>query len=65
MENGDLAGKLTRLGLTAYEARAYVALIRRDSSTAAELARLANLPRQRVYDVLATLVDKGLASARP
>jgi sugar-specific transcriptional regulator TrmB len=57
--------RLTRLGLTSYEARAYVALLRRDSSTAAETARVAGLPRQRVYDVLSSLVEKGLASTKP
>jgi sugar-specific transcriptional regulator TrmB len=57
--------QLTRLGLTTYEAKAYLALLRRDSSTAAQAARIANVPRQRIYDVLATLVDKGLASTRP
>jgi HTH-type transcriptional regulator, sugar sensing transcriptional regulator len=57
--------RLTRLGLTSYESRAYVALIRRDSSSAAEVARVANLPRQRIYDVLGSLVGKGLASTRP
>src|SRR5206468_7083099 len=48
-----------------YEAKAYLALVRRESSTAAQVARLANVPRQRIYDVLATLVEKGLASTRP
>ena len=57
--------RLQRLGLTSYEARAYLALLRRDSSTAAETARIAGLPRQRVYDVLSSLVEKGLASTRP
>jgi HTH-type transcriptional regulator, sugar sensing transcriptional regulator len=57
--------RLTDLGLTSYEAKAYVALTRRDSSTAAQTARLSNVPRQRIYDVLATLVEKGLASTRP
>ena len=57
--------RLHRLGLTSYEARAYLALLRRDSSTAAETARIAGLPRQRVYDVLSSLVEKGLASTRP
>ncbi len=55
---------LTRLGLTSYEAKAYLALIRRGTSTATEVARVGNLPRQRIYDVLASLVEKGLASAR-
>jgi sugar-specific transcriptional regulator TrmB len=57
--------RLTELGLTSYEAKAYVALTRRDSSTAAQTARLSNVPRQRIYDVLGTLVEKGLASTRP
>jgi sugar-specific transcriptional regulator TrmB len=57
--------RLVRLGLTTYEARAYVMLVRRDSYTAAQIARTAGLPRQRIYDVLASLVEKGLASARP
>ena len=42
-----------------YEARAYVTLVRRDSFTAAQIARTAGLPRQRIYDVLASLVEKG------
>jgi sugar-specific transcriptional regulator TrmB len=56
---------LTSLGLTTYEAKAYVALLGRDSFTAAQVARQAELPRQRIYDVLSSLVEKGLASTRP
>jgi sugar-specific transcriptional regulator TrmB len=59
------AERLVELGLTSYEAKAYLALMRRDSSSAAEVARLARIPRQRIYDVLATLVQKGLAKQRP
>jgi sugar-specific transcriptional regulator TrmB len=57
--------KLVQLGLTSYEAKTYLALLRRESSTAAQAARLAKVPRQRVYDVLGSLVDKGLAASRP
>lgn len=57
--------KLARLGLTSYEAKAYLALTRRGSSTAAQVSRLAGVPRQRIYDVLASLVEKGLASSKP
>ena len=56
---------LISLGLTTYEAKAYVALLGRDSFTAAQVARQAELPRQRIYDVLGSLVEKGLASSRP
>ena len=57
--------ELIRLGLTSYEARAYVALTGRDSFTAAQVARLSKVPRQRIYDVLGGLIQKGLASTRP
>jgi sugar-specific transcriptional regulator TrmB len=65
MDNARLVSRLTRLGLTTYEARAYAALVRRESFTAAQVARQAGLPRQRIYDVLGSLVHKGLASGRP
>ena len=65
MDTAALADRLTRLGLTSYEAKAYVALVRRDSYTAAQVSRMAGLPRQRIYDVLGSLVAKGLATARP
>ena len=65
MESGELVAQLTRLGLTSYEAKAYLTLIRRDSFTAAQVARQSGLPRQRIYDVLGSLVQKGLAVARP
>ena len=65
VDNEDLVSQLTRLGLTSYEAKAYLTLIRRDSFTAAQVARQSGLPRQRIYDVLGSLVQKGLAVARP
>jgi sugar-specific transcriptional regulator TrmB len=63
--DSQLVSTLSDLGLTNYEARVYLALTRRGSSTAAESARVAGIPRQRIYDVLASLVTRGLASARP
>ena len=65
MNERAIAEDLVGLGLTQYEAKAYVALVRRDSFTAAQVARQAGVPRQRIYDVLSSLVEKGLASARP
>ncbi|HXG75482.1 MAG TPA: helix-turn-helix domain-containing protein [Gaiellaceae bacterium] len=63
--DASLVTTLSDLGLTNYEARVYLALTRRGSSTAAEAARVAGIPRQRIYDVLASLVGRGLASTRP
>lgn len=65
LEEQPLVAQLVRLGLTTYEARAYIALVGRDSFTASQVARQADLPRQRIYDVLKSLVGKGMAAARP
>jgi HTH-type transcriptional regulator, sugar sensing transcriptional regulator len=56
---------LLSLGLNSYEAGAYVALTRRERATGAEVSRIAGLPRQRIYDVLNGLVDRGLATVEP
>ncbi|MFI0899150.1 TrmB family transcriptional regulator [Streptomyces sp. NPDC020983] len=61
----ETVGDLVALGLARYEARVYLALVRRESYTAAEVARAADVPRQRVYDVLDTLVRRRLAVAHP
>jgi sugar-specific transcriptional regulator TrmB len=64
--NGDNhIGQLTQLGLNIYEAKAYVALLGRDSSSATEVAELSGVPRQRIYDILASLVERGMAISRP
>lgn len=56
---------LVELGLTRYEAKAYLTLIQRDSYAASELANEAGIPRQRIYDVLNALVSRGLARDWP
>lgn len=55
-------GELVSLGLTQYEARAYLALIGRDDGTPAEVARIGQIPRPRAYDVLASLAERGIVT---
>jgi predicted DNA-binding transcriptional regulator len=65
---GDVEGwqrELTDLGLTGYEARVYVALVGRSRYTAAQVARESRVPRQRIYDVLSGLTERGLVRALP
>lgn len=57
--------QLTQLGLNAYEAKAYLALLRKDSFSATQVADVSGVPRQRIYDILASLVERGLAISRP
>ncbi len=61
---GNIAHELESLGLTTYETRAYLTLLRRGSFSAAELSRVSEVPRQRIYDVIDMLVDKGLCQVR-
>ena len=50
---------LKGLGLTMYEAQAYVTLTSLIESTAAEIAEKSNIPRSKIYDVLKGLHEKG------
>jgi len=56
---------LMRLGLTEYEARIYVALVRNGPSRAGELSFLSNVPRTKTYGALKELMRKGLVLAVP
>ena len=49
---------LERLGLSEYESRAYFALLRKDGTTAREIANESKVPRTRIYDVLNSLIEK-------
>ncbi len=53
--------KLQSLGLNAYEARAYLVLVGHPRFKALELATRAHVPRQKIYEVLDSLVEKGFA----
>jgi len=53
--------RLQQLGLNAYEARSYLVLIGHPRFKALELAARAHVPRQKIYEVLDSLVEKGFA----
>src|SRR5277367_316334 len=52
---------LQQLGLNAYEARSYLVLLGHPRFKALELAPRAHVPRQKIYEVLDNLVEKGFA----
>jgi len=52
---------LGKVGLTQYEARAYIALVARGLGDAATLATAAGIPRTSAYKVLESLAEKGYA----
>jgi len=53
--------RLQQVGLNAYEARSYLVLVGHPRFKALELAARARVPRQKIYEVLDSLVDKGFA----
>src|SRR3954447_19382085 len=52
---------LQQLGLNAYEARTYLVLLGHSQFKALELAPRSHVPRQKIYEVLDSLVEKGFA----
>ncbi len=53
--------RLQQLGLNAYEARSYLVLLGHPKFKALELAARSHVPRQKIYEVLDSLVEKGFA----
>src|SRR5437660_2107652 len=53
--------RLQQLGLNAYESRSYLVLLGHPRFKALELAARAHVPRQKIYEVLDRLVEKGFA----
>ena len=53
------ARRLQQIGLNAYESRAYLVLIGHPRFKALEVAGPARIPRQKIYEVLDSLVEKG------
>src|ERR1700723_2586806 len=53
--------RLQQLGLNAYESRSYLVLLGHHKFKALELAARAHVPRQKIYEVLDSLVEKGFA----
>ncbi len=59
----SILDELMRLGLSAYEAKAYIALMQSPSVTAYEISKLSAVPQSKIYETMKKLVDRGLAIA--
>src|SRR5512135_1359555 len=53
--------RLQQIGLNAYESRSYLVLLGHPRFKALELAARSHVPRQKIYEVLDSLVEKGFA----
>ena len=56
----NIVKRLTGIGLSEYEARAYVALIEKNPVTAYELAKTSGIPTSKIYEVISRLSEKEL-----
>ena len=57
----DLIQRLTKLGFSEYEAKAYLALLRGNPATGYQLAKVSGVPRSMIYETLNKLVTRGAA----
>jgi sugar-specific transcriptional regulator TrmB len=52
--------KLSELGLSEYESKAYLALLHSNPSTAYEIAKESGIPTSKIYQVIHKLTEKGI-----
>ena len=59
----DLVEKLKEIGFNTYEAKVYIALLKKYPATGYEVAKLSNIPQSRAYDTLKVLESKNIIAA--
>ncbi len=64
LTNLSCVDKLVDIGLNKYEALAYLALLEENNAAAIDIASHSGVPKQRIYDVLDNLQNKGLCAIR-
>ncbi len=60
MQRKAVISKLSEIGLSEYEAKAYLALIAQNPATAYEIGKSSGIPSSKIYEVLAKLSEKGM-----
>lgn len=60
MDNNPI-DSLVRIGFSEYEAKAYIALLRKSPVTGYELSKQSGVPRSMIYEVLGKLTTRGAA----
>jgi len=62
--DASIAEGLSNLGLSDYEVRVYLAILRHPNSRVPEIARLSRVPQPKVYSTLKSLIARGLCESR-
>lgn len=56
----DAIQKLTQLGFSTYEAKAYLALLKKNPAIGYEVSKNAKIPTSKIYETLTSLKNKGI-----
>lgn len=59
----DIIFKLTQIGLSSYEAKAYYALLQKHPAIGYEISKIAKIPTAKIYETLTSLKNKGVIIA--
>lgn len=59
----DLVEKLKEIGFNAYEAKVYIALLKKYPATGYEVSKLSGIPQSRTYDTLKVLESKNIVAS--
>ena len=59
----DLVEKLKEIGFNSYEAKVYIALLKKYPATGYEVSKLAGIPQSRTYDTLKVLEEKNIVTS--
>ena len=59
----NLIEKLKDIGFNTYEAKVYIALLKKFPATGYEVSKLANIPQSRTYDTLKVLEEKNIVTS--
>lgn len=62
VDNNKILSQLSELGLSEYEAKAYVSLLRENPLTAYEISKSSGVPTSKIYEVMKKLADKRIVS---
>jgi HTH-type transcriptional regulator, sugar sensing transcriptional regulator len=59
----EIVARLSGIGLTEYESKAYIALLKDNPATPYQIAHASGIPSSKVYEALNRLVGKGIVTA--
>jgi len=62
VDSKKVLSQLSELGLSEYESKAYVSLLRENPLTAYEISKSSGVPTSKIYEVMKKLTDKKIAS---